>query len=91
MLGTPRILFGTAWRNDNGAVWCDRLHGTLEGLEDAVALLPLFLLTGLNLPQLAAVIPHHLFPCVCQPPEQKKKYTVPELWGQTSLFYGCCF
>lgn len=72
-LGATGILLGTPRGHDHGAAWGYRLHSTLEGLQDAIALLPLFLLTRLNLPQLTAVVPHHLFPGVSQTPAQRQQ------------------
>lgn len=45
VLWATGVLFGAPGGNDHGAVGCNCLHGTLEGLEDALALLFLLLLT----------------------------------------------
>lgn len=72
VLRPTRVLFGPAGRHDHGLAWRDRLHGALEGLEDAVALLLLLLLPGLGLAQQAAVVLHHLLAGVCQSPVKRE-------------------
>lgn len=54
-------------------MWRHGLHGALEGLEDAVALLLLLLLTGLKLSHLTPLIPHHLLPSVRQSPAERRQ------------------
>ena len=82
VLGPAGVLFGSAaGRHDHGLVWRDCLHGALEGLEDAVALLLLLLLPGLGLAQLAPVVLHHLLAGVRQPPVKRPSSLVLEPHG----------
>lgn len=69
------VLFGSSGRHDHGVVRRHCLHGALEGLEDAIALLLLFLLPGLDLSELPPLFLHHLLPCVCQAPAEKQEIT----------------
>ena len=72
VLGPARVLLGPgAGRHDHGLVRRHRLHGALEGLEDAVALLLLLFLPGLGLAQLPPVVLHHLLAGVRQPPVKR--------------------
>lgn len=73
VLGATGVLLGAPWGHDHGAAGGVGLHGALEGLQDALALLLLFLLTGLHLTQLPPVVPHHLLPGVGQTPEETPK------------------